>query len=132
MKITPYQKQYSILISDDNQSFNKTLIDFVKTRFKNADVIYTYKEEILKLVDVIIPDLIIININIPGLSGFQITQKLKKSYPFIPVIIISNYDKNEYRIEAKKVMADAFVLKCNIISELPHVISTLLSMQFIK
>lgn len=127
------QKRYSILFSDDNHSFSKSLIDFVQTKFKNADIIYTDNgEEVLKLTDEIIPDIIILDINMPGLSGFQIIQRVKRNYPFIPVIILTNYDENEYRNEAKKVMADAFILKRNIISELPHVISALLASPIIK
>lgn len=133
MKKTYNQKKYSILFSDDNRSFSRSLIDFIQTKFKNANIVYTDNgEEILKLTDEIIPDLIILDISMPGMSSFQITQKVKRNYPFIPVIFLTNYDENEYRLEAKKVMADAFILKRNIISELPQVISALLSSQFIK
>lgn len=133
MKKINEKKKYLILFADDNQSFSNTLINFVRNRVKNADIVYTNKgEELLRLTSETIPDLIILDINMPGLSGFQITQKLKRDYPFIPVIILTNYDENEYRTEAKRVMADAYILKRNLITELPYVVSTLLSTQFIR
>ncbi len=133
MKKFPNQSDYLILLADDNESFSQTLIHFIRSKFKNSEILYTRNgKEATEIAVNRIPDLIILDINMPVLSGFQIAHLIKKDFPFIPVIIITDYEEIEYQIEAKRVMADAFILKKNISTELPPVMSALLSMQVIK
>lgn len=133
MKKFPNQSDYLILLADDNESFSQTLIHFIRSKFKNSEILYTRNgKEATEIAFDRIPDLIILDINMPVLSGFQIAHLIKKDFPFIPVIIITDYEEIEYQIEAKRVMADAFILKKNISTELPPVMSALLSMQVIK
>ncbi len=133
MKKFPNQSDYLILLADDNESFSQTLIHFIRSKFKNSEILYTRNgKEATEIAVNRIPDLIILDINMPVLSGFQIAHLIKKDFPFIPVIIITDYEEIEYQIEAKRVMADAFILKKNISTELPPVVSALLSMQVIK
>ncbi|RCK75164.1 MAG: Two-component response regulator yesN [Ignavibacteriae bacterium] len=133
MKKTLHKSDYLILLADDNESFSQTIIHFIKSRFKNSKVLYTNNgKEAVDLAFSQMPDIIILDINMPVLSGFQVVSMVKKEYPFIPIIIITNYNENEYRLEAKRVMADAFILKKNLSTELPQVMSTLLSAQIVK
>ncbi len=124
------QKNATILIADDNLTFRRTIVHFLKAQFDSVKVIQVTngREAILKT-DELIPDLVILDINMPEVSGFEAASTIKKNYPFIPIVILTNYDENEYRLEAKKVLVDAFILKENLISELPEVIHTLLMSQ---
>lgn len=122
------QRDATILIADDNVTFRRTIVHFLKAHLKSVEVIQVANgREALKQTDELIPDLVILDINMPEVSGFEAALTIKKNYPYIPIIILTNYDENEYRLEAKKLLVDAFILKENLISELPEVIQTLLS-----
>lgn len=122
------QRDLTILIADDNVTFRRTLVHFLKSHFKSVEVIQVSNGyEAIRKTDELIPELVILDINMPEVSGFKAALTIKKNYPFIPIIILTNHDENEYRLEAKKVLVDAFILKENLITELPEVVHTLLA-----
>jgi hypothetical protein len=43
---------------------------------------------------------------------------------------LTNYDENEYRLAAKKTLVDAFIIKKNLVSELPGVVKELIASPF--
>lgn len=59
------------------------------------------------------PDLIIIDISLPGTDGITLTSQIKKLYPHIKIIIASAYDRDVYYETAKNAGADDFVNKCD-------------------
>lgn len=60
-----------------------------------------------------IPDIIISDVNMPALSGFQLLQQLKSSGYFssVPVIMLSGEDSTETRIKFLEAGADDFIVK---------------------
>jgi YesN/AraC family two-component response regulator len=57
------------------------------------------------------PDLILMDISLPGENGIILTGKIKKKYPDICIAINTNYDSFEYRDAAIEVGADYFLSK---------------------
>jgi len=57
------------------------------------------------------PKIIFMDIRLPGENGLELTEKIKRNYPDITVIILANHDLPEYRQAARESMADYFVLK---------------------
>ena len=57
------------------------------------------------------PHAIIMDLKMPGISGWEATRTIKNKYPHIKVILLTNYDDEEYVREAVKVRVDAYVLK---------------------
>jgi DNA-binding NarL/FixJ family response regulator len=57
------------------------------------------------------PDLIFMDVRLPGENGFQLTRRIKAAYPEIVVIIITSYDSQEYQNAAFESGADFFVSK---------------------
>lgn len=59
-----------------------------------------------------LPDLVILDLNLPGMSGFDFLKKFRNEYtPTIPVIVASARDEDEDIIKALGVGADEFVTK---------------------
>jgi DNA-binding NarL/FixJ family response regulator len=54
------------------------------------------------------PQIMIIDINLPDGSGFDILQEVKKNIPEAICIILSNYSAIQYRKKAKELGADYF------------------------
>jgi DNA-binding NarL/FixJ family response regulator len=57
------------------------------------------------------PDLIFMDIHLPGMNGLQLTQKVKKDFPDINIAILTDYDLPEYRQAAVQYGADRFFVK---------------------
>ncbi len=65
----------------------------------------------LQRVEAFIPDLIFMDIRLPGESGLGLTEKIKANYPEIIVFILTNYDIPECRKAAFRYGADRFITK---------------------
>lgn len=68
-------------------------------------------EEALRKVKDFGPDLIFMDIELPGRNGLVITEEAKDLYPEIVIVILSNYDSPEYREAAHRKGADYFLSK---------------------
>ncbi len=69
-------------------------------------------EKGLKKADELHPDIVISDINLPGINGFEFCRKIRQSGFQATVILMSAYDENEdYAIQAKETGADAFLIK---------------------
>src|SRR3954452_24362137 len=53
-------------------------------------------EEALEKINMLHPDLMIIDINIPFINGIQVSLKVRELFPEIKIIILTGYDEFEY------------------------------------
>lgn len=102
----------TILIVEDNLSFRESLKEVLSAHFPSAKI-----EEASDAVEAMMvvrsarPDLMFVDIRLPGESGLEVTRKVKQDYREIPVIVITNYDMKEYRDAARRYGADHFLHK---------------------
>ncbi len=68
-------------------------------------------ETALKMVAGAAPELVLLDISLPGLDGLEVLTELKRQYPFLPVIIISAYGSVENAIKATRLGAYDFIEK---------------------
>lgn len=88
------EKTRKLIAIDDDPSLLESLRHIFKTDFevtscaKSLDAMEVLREEP--------PDVILLDIRMPGLEGTDLLQLIKKAFPAIPVIILSAYvnDKN--------------------------------------
>jgi len=102
----------SVLIVEDNQIFREAFKsrltdDFPSMVIKEA----SNGDEALREVGEAPPDLIFMDIRLPGANGLQLTQKIKKGLPGIHIAILTDYDLPEYRQAAVEYGADRFFVK---------------------
>ena len=64
-----------------------------------------YGEAALKLVGEETPDLVLLDIALPGLDGLEVLQELKRRFPFLPVVMISAYGSVENAVKATRLGA---------------------------
>jgi len=64
------------------------------------------------------PDLAILDVRMPGLTGLQATREIKAQSPETNVLILSMHDDERYLFEALKAGASGYVLKSQADSEL--------------
>jgi len=100
------------LLVDDDPRFRETLKEILRSRFPSMDIAEAAETgEALKKIEGRVPDLIFMDIQLPGENGLFLTRRIKKSHPSLPVIILTNHDLPEYREAASDYGADAFLSK---------------------
>ena len=100
------------LIVEDNASFRETFKEILQTLSPSMNI-YEAAEgtEALQKVEVLKPDLVFMDIRLPGENGIQLTQKIKARYPNTKIIILTGYDSLEYREAAMRSGASCYIPK---------------------
>jgi len=102
----------TILIVEDSTFFRQLLKETLFSQWPKLEISEAPSaEEALKHFDTFTPDLIFVDIRLPGESGLEFTRKIKSTHPNIPIIILTSYDLPEYREAAKDYQADHFLSK---------------------
>ena len=101
-----------ILIADDEPNLRKIICLFLK-RAGYGTVEARNGEEALELARHRLPDLVLMDVNMPGLDGFKSCRQIKESSDLrhIPVVICSANNRSEDMIEAIRAGAEDYVLK---------------------
>lgn len=100
------------LIVEDNAAFRRTLNEILCERFPEMCIAEAGSgNEALKIVDEVVPDLIFMDIRMPGESGLELTKKIKGDYPNTVIVILTSYDLPEYREAAQQCGASHFLCK---------------------
>ena len=94
----------SVLIVDDEPSILQTLSGLLSDEgFEVSTAVNGY--EALKVIDSESPDLVLLDIWMPGIDGIETLQEIKKSNPHIQVIIITGHGTIETAVRATKLGA---------------------------
>jgi DNA-binding NarL/FixJ family response regulator len=67
--------------------------------------------ELLELLKGLAPDMVIMDISMPSLSGIEATREIKKAYPRVKVLILTMHKKQEYLNNAIAAGVDGYLLK---------------------
>jgi NarL family two-component system response regulator LiaR len=93
-----------VLLVDDHQMVRQGLIFFLSTQLGITIVGEAETaEDALQLVDELLPDVVLMDIVLPNMSGIEALRTIHENYPAIQVIILSSYvdtDKVEQAIQA--------------------------------
>ena len=103
------------LIVEGNIRFQRTIQDILMSKLPAMCLIEAGDGmDALKKVEAHRPDLVFIDVKLPGQNGFELTRKIKPRYPKIIIIILADYDFPEYREAARVSGADYFLVKGSI------------------
>jgi DNA-binding NarL/FixJ family response regulator len=59
------------------------------------------------------PDVVLMDINLPGMSGIECTARMREKLPGVQVLMVTVYGDNEHIFEALKAGASGYLLKCS-------------------
>ena len=100
------------LIVEDSTFFRKLFKETLHSRFPTMDIIEAADgEEALQKTGALPPDLVFMDINLPGENGLKVTKKIRTQYRDTVIIILTSYDLPEYREAAERYKADYFLSK---------------------
>ena len=83
--------------------------------------------EAVQLATVLQPDLVIMDIHMPGMNGVEATFHIRRQHPTIRVIALTAYDDQAYQRALKEAGVSAFMLKTAEFSELLSVIRVVMA-----
>jgi CheY-like chemotaxis protein len=72
-------------------------------------------DQILASYDAFRPDLVLMDIRMPGLDGIQATALLKQAHPTARIVIVSDHDQDDLRAAARQAGAEAYVVKTDLV-----------------
>jgi DNA-binding NarL/FixJ family response regulator len=119
---------YRILLADDHVMFRRGVRSIIQG-MDNVEVVGEAGDglELLRLVQEIHPDLVILDISMPNLRGLEATRELKIMDPGVKVLILSMHKDREYLYHALTAGAEGYLLKEDADGELFSAIETLRS-----
>ena len=103
---------FNILVVEDEDAIREMLV-MVLDQANFASIAATDAEEAQKLLDDKIPDLILLDWTLPGISGVEWARRLKKEsvYKDIPIILLTARGEDEDKIRGLEIGADDYMTK---------------------
>jgi len=109
---------FRTMLVEDNPSFRLILKDNLRDLFPSMEIVEAADgAEAFQKIDLHLPDLIFMDIRLPGENGLELTGKIKADHPGIIVIVLTSYESPEYREAAVRFKADYFFSKDTITSD---------------
>jgi two-component system nitrogen regulation response regulator NtrX len=99
-----------ILVVDDERNIRSSLEGILKDEGYRVRGVPT-GEDLLKQVGQGIPDLVILDVWLPGMDGLQALEEVKRLHPDLPVIMISGHSTVETAVKATRLGAYDFIEK---------------------
>ncbi len=99
-----------ILLVDDEQEFVQTLSERLKTRNLESSVVYD-GEQALEFVKKDEPDVMVLDLMMPGIDGIEVLRRIKRDYPRVEVIILTGHGSKREEEMAEDLGAFAYLRK---------------------
>lgn len=116
-------EKIKVMLVDDEEEFVTTLSERIQMRDFNSSVAFT-GEQALQIVNDQIPDVMVLDLKMPGIDGMEVLRRVKKAYPQVQVIILTGHGSEIDRKEALSLGAFGYLQKPVQIDELvKHIIS---------
>lgn len=110
-------------IADDNDHFRETLHDMLRYE-PDVQVIGLWRHglEVLMAIEKAALDVLLLDINMPLMSGVEATKRLQARYPEVRIIILSMHDDPGYVLETLKSGASGYLVKDGSVTEIVRAI----------
>lgn len=82
---------YNLLVVDDSQDVGR-LLELILTRAGYHVVLAEDGREVMKLIQNQLPDLVLLDIMLPHMDGYEVCALIHQEYPNIPVLMLSSLD----------------------------------------
>lgn len=116
-----------IFIADDSAIVRERLITMF-SEMEGIEVIGTAQRgnEAIECIQELKPDVVILDIRMPGGNGIDVLQSIKKENPDLMVIMLTNYPYPQYRKKCMKAGADYFFDKATEFKEVPKILKMMI------
>jgi len=103
---------FRTMLVEDSSSFRQVVKGNLQDLFPSMDIIEAADGvEAFQKIDAHPPNLIFMDISLPGENGLELTRRIKAEYPNVIIIMLTSHDSPEYREAAIRCKADYFFSK---------------------
>lgn len=104
---------YKMLIAEQDKEQAESLIKFIGNEFKQIDVVGNMEQGI-SVLDFLMEnkvDILILSVNLKGISGFEVARRIREMELQIHIIMISAYDNTDFLMKAISFNVEEYLLK---------------------
>lgn len=118
-------KKIKVLIADDHQVVREGLSAILRTK-EEIEVVGEVKDgaEAVEQARRLKPDVILMDISMPGMNGVEATRQIKREQPEVGVVVLTMYDEEEHIYDLVKAGATGYLLKDSDSSQIVKAIKT--------
>jgi DNA-binding NarL/FixJ family response regulator len=104
-----------ILVADDHEAVRKGVCAILSAR-KDIEVCGEAEngKDAIEKANTLRPDLIVLDITMPVLSGFEAAREIRKVLPHVAIVILSMHESSQLVEEAKKIGVQGYVTKTQV------------------
>ncbi|MEM6284308.1 MAG: protein kinase [Chloroflexota bacterium] len=101
-----------VMLADDHNVLRKTLTSFLEQR---EDIVVVGEadngEAALNQVTALLPDVLILDLNMPGMGGLEVLPKVKQEAPSVKVLVLTGREEDWYIVQALSAGANGYLMK---------------------
>jgi len=103
---------FRTLLVEDNLQYRAMVKELLLQRFPQLEIqVAGNRDQALRLADSFDPDLIFMDVRLPGCNGLDLTAAIKASHARAVVVVLTSHDLPEYRNAVQRFAADYFLSK---------------------
>jgi DNA-binding NarL/FixJ family response regulator len=109
---TKEEKRIKIIHCDDHSLF-RSGVRMALNNKNDIDIIGESENglELLKLLETVTPDIVILNVAMPVMNGIETLPKIKEKYPYLKIIILSMHNSTEIITKMMQLGANSYLSK---------------------
>lgn len=117
------KRNIRILLCDDNDNFRQLLMQYIHS-LPGVEIVGEAVDgiDVIEKTESLNPDMVLMDLSMPNQSGLDATKTIKERWPEKYVIILTLYEDSVYKELADEFLADGFIAKSSIKTQLPAVI----------
>jgi len=104
-------KDFRVLLVDDETEFVNTLAERLRMRELESEVAYDGEQALQFFKEGEVPDVMILDLKMPGIDGMEVLRRVRKAYPRVQVIILTGHGTDKDEAEAKRLGAFSYLKK---------------------
>jgi two-component system response regulator DegU len=125
------KKKLNVYIADDHTLFRKAMVNLLQTFERIGSVKDAENgKDLLNLVRADLPDVVIVDLQMPIMDGVEACEKIVGTYPDIKIIVLTMHDSEKYILHMMEMGVHAFLLKNTEPDELEKAIHAVVDKDF--
>jgi len=109
--------KFKVLLVDDEEELVTALAERLQMRGMETSVVYS-GEQALHVIPDKVPDVILLDLKMPGMDGLEVLRRVKKTHPPIQVVILTGHGSDKDAESATRLGAFGYLRKPVDINEL--------------
>lgn len=130
MNVDALKTMQVVCVDDEQEALEQ--MHLALNSFCKTTVCVSSTEKALLIIDELRPDIVLTDVRMPGASGLDLLESVKKKHPSIAVIIVSAHSESEYLLDAIRLKADGYLLKPLNLYEMLELLSSIATQKTMK